>query len=288
MEWIEKTGVSVEAAKEAAIDVLGVAMDEAEFEVVETETVGLFGRVKSPARVRARVLPKAPPPREDRRNRRSRPQSESRGRKGSGSAPKSSGRSEGSKKTDEPKNRTPRRNSEGSASSRPAEPKATEENDAPQGPTLSLEELAASGDQFLTGLMATVGLAGTVESSVDEDRLSFSISGEGLGVLVGRGGRTADAIQELTRAVLLKSSHGTEVRISVDVAGYREIRRAALVDFGTGLAQRAIADGVSIAVDPMGSIDRKTLHDAVQSVEGAESASEGSGPDRRVVVRPTA
>lgn len=106
-------------------------------------------------------------------------------------------------------------------------------------------------------------------------------------MLVGRGGRTADAIQELTRAVLLESS---TVRRYVSRWMWRDIaiRRAALVDFGTGLAQRAIADGVSIAVDPMGSIDRKTLHDTVQSVEGAESASEGSGPDRRVVVRPTA
>ena len=69
MEWIETTGPSVEAAKETAIDLLGVAIDEAEFEVVEVEKTGLLGRVKAPARVRARVLPKTPQRRDDRRNR---------------------------------------------------------------------------------------------------------------------------------------------------------------------------------------------------------------------------
>jgi spoIIIJ-associated protein len=285
MEWIEKTGVSVEAAKEAAIDVLGVAMDEAEFEVVETETVGLFGRVKSPARVRARVLPKAPPPREERRNRRSRNPNESRGRKGSGG----SGRGgDGSRSSDDSSGgRSRQRSSQGAAKQEPAkEATSSAPEAATEAVTVSLDELAAEGTRFIGGLVETVGLAATVHPAIDDDRLSFSIKGKGLGVLVGRGGRTADAIQELTRAVLLKSSQGSDVRISVDVDGYRELRRSALVDFGTGLATRAVAEGVSIAVDPMGSVDRKILHDAVQSVEGAESASEGMGSDRRVVIRP--
>ena len=72
MEWVEKTGSSLEEAKEAALDALGVHPDEAEFEVVNGAEKGLFGRVKTEARVRARVAPTTPRAKDDRRRRRGR------------------------------------------------------------------------------------------------------------------------------------------------------------------------------------------------------------------------
>src|SRR2546423_9651233 len=74
MEWVETTGKTVEEAKDAALDQLGVAEDDAEFEVVEEPKLGLFGRVRNEARVRARVRPTAPRPKDDRRDRRRRDQ----------------------------------------------------------------------------------------------------------------------------------------------------------------------------------------------------------------------
>lgn len=73
MEWVETTGKTVEEAKEAALDQLGVDEQEAEFEVVEEPKSGLFGRMRREARVRARVEPKRPRPKADRRERRRRP-----------------------------------------------------------------------------------------------------------------------------------------------------------------------------------------------------------------------
>src|SRR6516164_5429798 len=72
MEWVETTGRSIEEAKEAALDRLGVDESEAEFEVVDEPRFGLFGRLRSEARVRARVRPTAPRPKQDRRDRRRR------------------------------------------------------------------------------------------------------------------------------------------------------------------------------------------------------------------------
>ncbi|MBA3802049.1 MAG: Jag N-terminal domain-containing protein [Acidimicrobiia bacterium] len=69
MEWVETTGKTVEEAKELALDELGVAADEAEFEVVESPRPGLFGRLRGEARVRARVLPADVRPKRDRRRR---------------------------------------------------------------------------------------------------------------------------------------------------------------------------------------------------------------------------
>ncbi len=72
MEWVETTGRSIEEAKEAALDLLGVDESEAEFDVLEEARLGLFGRLRSEARVRARVRPTVPRSKDDRRDRRRR------------------------------------------------------------------------------------------------------------------------------------------------------------------------------------------------------------------------
>ena len=83
MEWVETTGKTLEEAREAALDQLGVDETDAEFEVLEQPRAGLFGRVRGEARVRARVRPTAPRAKEDRRDRRRRAKS---GGNGAGSA----------------------------------------------------------------------------------------------------------------------------------------------------------------------------------------------------------
>src|ERR1700738_197570 len=72
MEWVETTGRTVEEAKDAALDQLGVDEQDAEFEIVEEPRFGLFGRLRSEARVRARVRPTKPRPKDARRDRRGR------------------------------------------------------------------------------------------------------------------------------------------------------------------------------------------------------------------------
>jgi spoIIIJ-associated protein len=74
MEWVETTGRTVEEAKDAALDQLGVDEEDAEFEILEEPRLGLFGRLRAEARVRARVRPTTPRPKEDRRDRRRRKQ----------------------------------------------------------------------------------------------------------------------------------------------------------------------------------------------------------------------
>lgn len=69
MEWVETTGRSIDEAKNLAMDQLGVAEDDAEFEILEEPRAGLFGRVRGEARVRARVRPTQPRPKADRRDR---------------------------------------------------------------------------------------------------------------------------------------------------------------------------------------------------------------------------
>lgn len=67
MEWVETTGRTIEEAKDAALDELGVDEHDAEFEILSEPKAGLFGRLRAEARVRARVRPTAPPPKVERR-----------------------------------------------------------------------------------------------------------------------------------------------------------------------------------------------------------------------------
>lgn len=84
MEWVETTGSSIEDAKDLALDELGVDEQEAEFEILEEPTKGLFGKVRGKARVRARISPKAPPPKVERRERRRSSAKKSAGRSNDG------------------------------------------------------------------------------------------------------------------------------------------------------------------------------------------------------------
>ena len=72
MQWVETTGRTIDEAKESALTQLGIADDEAEFEIIEEPSTGLFGRTRGEARVRARVKPTTPRSKTDRRDRRGR------------------------------------------------------------------------------------------------------------------------------------------------------------------------------------------------------------------------
>jgi spoIIIJ-associated protein len=74
--------------------------------------------------------------------------------------------------------------------------------------------------------------------------------------------------------------------LRVDVAGYREKRRAALERFASTVADQVKESGIARSLDPMPSADRKVLHDALSEIEGVTSRSEGEDPNRRVVVSP--
>src|SRR5436853_5456140 len=95
MEWVEVTGRTVEEAKDAALDQLGVDEDDAEFEILEEPKAGLFGRLRSEARVRARVMPTAPRPKLERRDRKRTRRRPEAGEGGAPSAPAASGAASG-------------------------------------------------------------------------------------------------------------------------------------------------------------------------------------------------
>jgi spoIIIJ-associated protein len=259
VEWVETTGRTVEEAKDAALDQLGVDEQDAEFEVLDEPKSGLFGRLRQEARVRARVRPTRPRPKVERRDRR---------RRGPGDA--STGAPTGAQKAERPQ---------------PA-PKPAKTTGAKPMQDLDLDAQAALVRSFLDGLLVAFGAEGEVRiEAVDEETLEAHVDGNDLGLLIGPKGNTLQAIQELARAMLQKDGPGG-ARLRVDVGGYRERRKEALERFSRSIADQVLASGTATSLEPMSPADRKIVHDTVNAIEGVRTTSEGEEPRRRVVIMP--
>lgn len=301
MEWVETTGKTVEEAKDAALDQLGIHEDEAEFEVVEEPRPGLFGRVRGEARVRARVAPKAPRPKEERRGPRRRSERKPEGKSSGGSPAKSAGRSPGG--GDGSPARKPRSRSgagsgpSGGAGQDRGRSTATEEGTAaPRGrggremtdDIVSVEAQAEIVERFLEGFLASFDASGTITSSkLDEDTIELAVEGDDLGLLIGPKGQTLAALQDLSRTVLQRVATGRhEGRVRIDVSGYRRRRQEALARFTEQQAAQVVSTGRQRALEPMNAADRKVVHDTANEIEGVSTVSEGEDPRRRVIIIP--
>lgn len=303
MEWVEVTAKTVEEAKDEALDQLGVDESEAEFEVLEEPKAGLFGRLRSEARVRARVAPTSVRPKIERGSRR-------RGRKerpedgAASESATSSGPPAAPVTTSEPApppapgRSGAGRSWNGGARSAPASPGRRAERRpkpvADKGEVMYDAEAPAGdagevSEEFLTGLISAFGVAGSVSRNLldDGDTIELAVDGEDVGMLIGPRGQTLSAIQELTRTVAQRKVAEGQPRIVVDVAGYRKDRRAALERFTRDVAAQVVASGVVRVLEPMPPADRKVVHDTVNGIDGVSTSSEGEEPRRRVVIQPT-
>jgi spoIIIJ-associated protein len=157
-------------------------------------------------------------------------------------------------------------------------PAAAEEE--PGSPAARLRELVER-------VAEAVGAPVAVSIQEDDESLVATLSGPDLGLVIGKHGQTIDAIQYLANAIVWR---GLEERKSVvvDAAGYRERRRASLEQLADRAAGEARASGQPISLEPMTAVERKIVHVHLQEREDVETASEGTEPNRYVVVKPVA
>jgi spoIIIJ-associated protein len=298
MEWVEITARTVDEARELALDQLGVHGDDAEVEVLEEPRAGLFGRLRGQARVRARVRPAAPRPKAERRERRRR-------REGVTDSPK------GTVVTEERPDPSPdaAEAKAGSSSSSPGRRRRRggrggggsggggggggtgrdkQEQEGNAMPELTIDEQAEVVAAFLRGLADQFGASATTTiERVEEDTVEIRLEGGDLGLLIGPKGQTLQTVQELARTVVQRRGGGTqEGRVRIDIAGYRQRRRAALERFTEQVAADVLSSGARKALEPMNAADRKVVHDTVNGIDGVRTISEGEEPRRRVVLLP--
>jgi spoIIIJ-associated protein len=303
MEWVETVAKSVEEARELALDRLGVGEDDAEFEVLEEPKVGLFGRTRGEARVRARVRPTAVRPKQDRRNR-----GRAKGDRGSTSdadsragtvATDTDAVAESPLPSESPaREASPDKQNGSSAQSRSRHgqrnrskqkeqaPMDTDDRETTSTDPVDPAEVGQAAVTFMTDLAAAFGTQATATLEIDGTELDVRLDGADLGLLIGPGGRTLQAVQDLARVASQRRLGDHETRLRIDVAGYRERRRAALENFAVAVANEVREQGRAKALEPMTSADRKVVHDAINDIEGVASHSDGEEPRRRVVITP--
>jgi spoIIIJ-associated protein len=286
MEWVETTARTVEEAKELALDQLGVSADDADFEILAEPKQGLFGRLRGEARVRARVRPAPVRPKQDRR--RGRRGVADGGGEGSPEAtptePTANRRIRGRTATDEAADPVPQPDSPEGGDVMTSDER---DGDDAVGAGPDVEAVRGAAVAFVGGLTDAFGLDTTVDATVEGSEIEVRVAGASLGLLIGPGGRTLLAIQDLARVAAQRRLGDHDTRLRVDVAGYREKRRQALERFAVTVADQVKQTGVARSLDPMPSADRKVLHDVLSGIEGVTSRSEGEDPDRRVVVSPS-
>ena len=126
----------------------------------------------------------------------------------------------------------------------------------------------------------------SIEVKETESGAALILSGEGLGVLIGRRGETLDSLQYLA-GLVANRMEGDYFRITLDSNSYREKREKTLESLAKKLAGQVVRTGRNMTLEPMNPYERRIIHATVQGIEGVTSSSIGEEPNRRVVISST-
>jgi spoIIIJ-associated protein len=137
--------------------------------------------------------------------------------------------------------------------------------------------------EFVERVVGAMGIVARVEVRETDDEVFVTCSGDELGLLIGKHGQTIDALQAVANAAVYRS--GTHKPVTVDAAGYRDRRRQTLEGIAVRSAERA-AQGERVLLEPMSPVERKVVHERLKEFPGVQTASEGTEPNRYVVVLP--
>ena len=156
------------------------------------------------------------------------------------------------------------------------------------GEELSDEEMDRIADLAVGYLKGILSLFGEDSCSIDEydgenGELILDVNGGDLAVLIGRHGRTLDALQMVLTS-LMSSRIKFYYPIVVDIEGYKSRRRKKLEDMARSSAARAKERGGKVTLSPMNAYERRIIHLTLVGDEGVTTHSEGEEPERRVVI----
>ncbi len=163
-------------------------------------------------------------------------------------------------------------------------------------PAEAAESAAASaGDEsdqsvearaLVARIVETIGVDADVVAREEAEAIVVTCSGPDVGLLIGRHGQTIDAIQYLLNAVAWRAHRDERKEVVVDAAGYRARRRATLETLAVRVADRVRDSGEREELEPMTAVERKVVHLHLKDVAGVGTTSEGTEPNRYVVVTP--
>jgi len=165
---------------------------------------------------------------------------------------------------------------------------AVAEPATPPPPREDESELAAEARDLVQRIVEGIGVSAQVAADETDATITVSCVGPDLGMLIGRHGQTIDAIQYLANAAMYRGRVEDRKDIVVDAAGYRARRRTSLEALAVRSAERVVASAEPVELEPMTAVERKVVHIRLKEFDGVETTSEGTEPNRFVVIRPVA
>jgi spoIIIJ-associated protein len=157
---------------------------------------------------------------------------------------------------------------------------------APSGPSADESESAAIVREVLGEISHALGADCRIEIEEADESIAATLNGADVAMLIGKHGRTIDAIQYLLGAAVTSAAGEAAPRVTVDAAGYRDRRESRLAELADRTAERALRTGSAVRLEPMTPAERKIVHLHLRDAVGVETHSEGDEPSRHVVVTP--
>jgi spoIIIJ-associated protein len=140
-------------------------------------------------------------------------------------------------------------------------------------------------EELVVAVAEALGLDAEIEVVEEPGHIRAVLHGDELGLFIGRHGQTIDAVQHLAYKVAAQSATPAP-KVEVDAAGYRERRRVALERQADEVAADAVRSRRPVAMDAMSANERKVVHEYLKDRDDVETYSEGTEPDRHLVVAP--
>jgi spoIIIJ-associated protein len=147
-------------------------------------------------------------------------------------------------------------------------------------------DAAADARSLAQRIMDAVGVEGRVDVHEDDDAITVTFAGDDVALLIGRHGQMIDSVQYLLNAISHRAYGAERKEVIVDAAGYRERRRATLESLALRTAREVLDTGRRVELEPMTAVERKVVHLRLKELDGVETTSEGTEPNRYVVVLP--
>jgi len=146
----------------------------------------------------------------------------------------------------------------------------------------SIEDIAK---EFLNEVFHAMNLAVVIDIKYDEDErtMDIDLSGDEMGILIGKRGQTLDSLQYLTSLVANKGSE-KYIRVKMDTENYRKRRKTTLENLAKNIAYKVKRTRKSVTLEPMNPYERRIIHSALQNDKFVCTHSEGEEPYRKVVI----
>ena len=147
-------------------------------------------------------------------------------------------------------------------------------------------EVAVEVRDVLEHILSAIGVSARIDIEENDETVTATLVGRELGLVIGKHGQTIDAIQYLANAIVWRGRGDERKAVVVDAAGYRARREATLSALAKRSADRAVSSGRSVELEPMTAVERKVVHVQLKDVPGVVTRSEGTEPNRFVVIDP--